>query len=89
MKDPRIIQLADIYVKVSRGEMSQLDFFLAFRSRYEDQVVNAFQRWSANHSGWDTLDWSRIEADPLLSQLLSPKIKKGTDDTRSAGRNWR
>ena len=77
----KIKQLADCYVLVSREQMSPKDFFLSFRSRFEDEVVSAFQRWAENHGGWDSLDWSKIEANPLLSQLISPVIQRRAKKT--------
>lgn len=37
-KTNEIRQLAEIYVMVSKGQMTQLNFFLAFRTRFEADV---------------------------------------------------
>lgn len=67
----KIKQLAEIYTMVERGENIPLNFFLAFRSRFENEITNARNKWREKHSGWENLDWSKIENDPFLSQLLS------------------
>lgn len=70
MKD-KIKQLAEIYIKVETSQQSPIHFFLAFRSRFENEVTNARNAWREKHVGWETLDWSKIENDPLLSQLFN------------------
>lgn len=65
MKD-KIKQLAEIYIMVETGQMSPRDMFLAFRSRFPEEVKNARNRWREKHTGWESLDWSKIENYLLL-----------------------
>lgn len=68
-----IKQLAEIYTMVERGEMSPIDFFLGFRSRFENEITNARDGWREKHSDWKSWDWSKIENNPFLSELLGKK----------------
>lgn len=70
-KIKEIKQLAEIYTMVERMEMSEHDFLLAFKSRFGKEITSARNKWREKNTGWDKLDWSRIEQDPLLSQLLT------------------
>lgn len=67
-----IRQLAEIYVRVVRGEMDKDLFLSAFLARFRPQIdAENNRRKKLENYGWDSVDWEAWEKDPLLSQLLS------------------
>ena len=67
-----IKQMAEMYVRVVRGEMSPDTFLQGFKSRFGPQITaEVNRRKKLENYGWDSIDWEAVEKHPLLSQLLS------------------
>lgn len=66
-----IQQLAEIHVMASRGEITIERFAQAFQARFPNEILKAKRRiYKESNYGWDTIDWKKLEAHPLLSQLI-------------------
>ena len=66
-----IKQLAEMYVMMSRGEFSQDAFLRAFKVRFSREIQTVVEaRKKRENYGWKTIDWERLEAHPLLKELL-------------------
>jgi len=66
-----IKQMAEMWVMVNLGEMSQERFLQAFHARFvkEIQTVKNKRHKESNY-GWDLIDWDKLSSSSVLTQLL-------------------
>ena len=70
-KKKETAQMVEIWIMMERGEVTRDYFLKAFYYRFGSEIRRERTRqFQKNGYGWKDIDWSKVEANIVLKQLL-------------------